>query len=79
MGNRELPAIHFAVSQLPPRQREAESLVLLASLPTREAAEEMGVSPATVRSLLRHAFKHLRSRLEQAALRQAISTSSKVG
>ncbi len=60
-----IQAIHLAVAQLPTRQREALSLVLMDSLPTRDAAEMMGVSPATVRSLLRHALNHLRSRLEE--------------
>ena len=52
-----------ALAVLPERQRAAVELRLLQGLPAAEAAESMGCTPATVRSLLRNGLARLRTLL----------------
>ena len=60
-AGRELrEAVTAALSQLPPREREAFVLRDLEQQPTAAAAEAMGVAQATVRSLLTLARRRLR-------------------
>jgi RNA polymerase sigma-70 factor (ECF subfamily) len=63
-----IQAVRAAVAGLPPRQREALSLVYLEGLSSKEAAERMGISDAAVRSLVDRG---------RDSLREALGTVSK--
>jgi RNA polymerase sigma factor (sigma-70 family) len=55
--------VRRAIAALPPGQREAVSLHYLAGLTTAEAAEHLGVPPASVKARLHRARASLRPRL----------------
>jgi RNA polymerase sigma-70 factor (ECF subfamily) len=59
-----LRCLHAALSQLPNRQYEAIRLRNLQRLPTAVVAERMGVTSATVRSLVRHGLRRLKRLME---------------
>lgn len=62
---RELQhATYRALPQLSDGEREAVTLRILEGLSAAEAADLMGVAPATVRSHLRHAINRLRTIME---------------
>ena len=63
---RFLESLVRALAEMPPRQAEAFTLVHLEGQSPASAARIMQVSPATVRSNLRHARKKLRELLEEA-------------
>lgn len=63
----EFPGMLKAVAELPPRQREAVTLVYLRGMTQGEAAGVMHVSHAAVWDLLRKAMAKLRARAEEAA------------
>ena len=54
-----------ALDGLPDRQRTAVVLTYYSGLDSNEAGELMGCRPATVRSLIRHAFDRLRQEVER--------------
>lgn len=56
--------LRSALLELPERQREALVLGRLEGRKAADVARMMGVKPATVRSLIRHALDRLRSTLE---------------
>lgn len=60
-GRARLRTIGHALEQLPARQRTVVELRILRGLSAHEVAGIMGITPATVRSLLRHAFHRLRA------------------
>ena len=62
---RFLESLVRALDEMPPRQAEAFTLVHLKGQSPASAARIMNVSPATVRSNLRHARKKLRELLEE--------------
>ena len=55
--------IREALERLPKRERQALSLRLIEQRSPREVARIMGVTPATVRSHIRHAVQRLRKRM----------------
>jgi RNA polymerase sigma-70 factor (ECF subfamily) len=58
--------LHRAMAHLSEREHEALVLRVLEGLSAEEAAGVMGVRKATVRSLVRHAIKRLRTVMEEA-------------
>ena len=63
---RFLESLGRALAEMPARQAEAFKLVHIRGLSQAAAARIMDVSPATVRSNLRHARKRLRELLQEA-------------
>lgn len=62
---RELQhAIYRALPELTDGERQAVTLRIFEGCSAAEAAEVMGVAPATVRSHIRHAIKRLRTMME---------------
>jgi RNA polymerase sigma-19 factor, ECF subfamily len=57
-------AMAYAIDALPPRRRQAFVLAYLHRMSYREAAEVMGVSPATVKNQIAAALAALRATLE---------------
>lgn len=57
---------HRAVEALPPRSREVVTAVYLGGLRYREVAEKLGISVATVKTLLVHSMRVLRENLRNA-------------
>jgi len=60
MRRHKLLRIRKAINTLPEKQRTTFELLVDNQLSAKEAATEMGVKQATVRSLLRYAIKRLR-------------------
>ncbi|WP_327352336.1 RNA polymerase sigma factor [Streptomyces sp. NBC_01304] len=63
----ESSALMAAVRQLPSRQMDIMMLLYLHDLGVRQVADELGISPATVRSSARHAKRRLHQLLTHPA------------
>jgi RNA polymerase sigma factor (sigma-70 family) len=59
-----LTALRSAIERLSPRQREVLTARYYGARSFEEIAQAMGVRPATVRSLVRHAIHNLRRQME---------------
>lgn len=64
--NRRLRNLRDALNRLPERQRIAIELRIMDELSGEEAGAEMGVAPATVRSLVRHGIHRLKTLFESS-------------
>lgn len=63
-----IEAIREAIAQLPEKTRMAVQLVIIEGKKYREAAEEAGVSVNTIKTLLNHGLKQLRTQFPDSLL-----------
>jgi RNA polymerase sigma-70 factor (ECF subfamily) len=65
MGRQELALVAEALAQLPERVRRVFELYRIEGLTQREIGDQLGISAATVNSLIREALDHCRARLRR--------------
>lgn len=66
--DRLVPLILKEIEQLPPRSREVVRMVYARKMKYREAADALGISVNTVKTLLHKSLEQIRSRLDPACL-----------